>query len=363
MNKKTIIVTGGGTGGHLMPAISICEELFKQNFRPILITDKRCENYLPKNLAFDVIIIEVARASGFFSFYKPIFSGLKGLLQVFSLMQRTQPKLLIACGGYSSLPVLLAAMVRGVKFVLHEQNAITGTVNYLLSYLSQRLFISFIHTINLPLIDSKKIVWTGIPTLESHNYNGKIVTERKSSEITIMCTGGSQGASIFDELLFETIKILVKKLPKIKFNIIQQVRSIDEKFLSQEYKAIGVTSDIAKFYHNINEKYSTADILIARAGASTINEIIHYELPSILVPYPYAKNNHQMHNAMNLVEFKAAWLIEQKKISPEILATKIQEILGNKDELSYAQSQLKKLQIDSRKIIMQEVYKIIDKSS
>jgi len=363
MHKKVIIVTGGGTGGHLMPAISICEELHKQNFVTILITDKRCENYLPKDLDFKVVIIEVARANGIFSYYKPIITGIKSLISILCLIRKTKPQLVIACGGYSSLPVLLASIIARVKFALHEQNAVIGTVNYLLSYLSQRLFISFIHTINLPLIDSKKIILTGIPILESHNKDTEFFMKKKSDIITIMCTGGSQGASIFDELLPKTMEVLVSKLPETKFNIIQQVRRADCDHLVKRYKEIGVNADVSKFYHNISEKYLCADIFISRSGAGTVNEIIHYALSAILVPYPHAKNNHQMHNAMNLVEFRAAWLIKQEKISPEILATKIQEILEDKDALLYAQNQLKKLQIDSRKIITQEIHKIIDKTS
>lgn len=361
MKKKNIIVTGGGTGGHLMPALAICEILQEQGFTPILITDNRCKKYLPDSLDFEYQIVDLQRLGSVKQIFKVIFNWLSAIISTISLILKVKPKLIIGCGGYSSAPIILASILTRTKFIVHEQNAYLGKTNYFLSYFANKIFLSFMHTINLPLVDSKKLVWTGIPILEKHNKKYKNQNLKKEDEFTILITGGSQGAAIFDEVILSAIEIIKKNCPEIKLNIIQQVRDASCEKLKQKYNKLGINSEVANFYYNIEEKYKTADFFIGRAGASTINELIQYNLPAILIPYQYAKNNHQYHNAMNLIEFEASWMIDQKKLTAEMLADKIKEILNNKSLLKDAKEQLKKLQINSRKIIAEEIYKIVDK--
>ena len=358
--KNKIIVTGGGTGGHLMPAMAICEAVLKDKLFPVLITDKRCEPYLPSKLSYEHHIVTLERYAGVKSTFKVLKSWLVTLYSMFCIILKEKPKLVIGCGGYSSAPLIIASILTGTKFVLHEQNAYVGRTNYFLSYIATKFFVSFVHTINMPIINSKKIVWTGIPTLDKH-----IIKKKQSSknEITILITGGSQGAKIFDDISFDTIKLLTKKLPDVQINVIQQVREQNCAKLIKAYSKIGVLAEVANFYHNIEEKYATADIFIGRAGAATVNEIIQYEIPSVLIPYPYAKNNHQYYNALNLREFEAAWLVNQSEVTPEKLSNIVFEIIKKNKDLKHTKIQLKKMQIESKKIILQEIHKIIDKPS
>lgn len=362
MTQKTILVTGGGTGGHLMPALAICEILSDEGYKPILVTDSRCLPYLPKNNKFDTKIIDVTRPNSFINFFLFFRTLISSIFTVIKIILDNKVKLTIACGGYSSLPVLISSIFTWTNLILHEQNSYLGRVNYWFSYLSDKLFTSFMHTINLPLRDSSKIIWTGIPVTKKHiqalSNQDKIY---KENEKTLLITGGSQGAEYFDNAIFDAMKILTDKHKNVKFKIIQQSRNAENSELHQKYKEIGVKSKIQNFFHDLEKQYPKCDLFIGRAGASTISELIHYTLPSILIPYPYAKDDHQYQNAMNLAGFGASRLMRQSDITPEKLSNEIEEILFNKSITDKISHLLQELKINSNKIIISEIKKIIDK--
>ncbi len=362
MRNKKIIVTGGGTGGHLMPAIAICEKLRAKGANVILVTDARCKDYLPSNLPFKYYIIDAQRFRNISKIFHTIYSWVKALFDSVNLMQKEKAVAVIGCGGYSSMPLILTAFCMRKKIILHEQNAYVGRANYIFAYLSDLLFLSFMHTVNIPLIDNKKIVWSGIPLTQKHKNNISIKKPVLSKKlITILITGGSQGASIFDEVIFDAIKLLKSKLQGKEIKVIQQVRSSICSDLKNAYSEINIECDVANFYHNMENHYLEADIYIGRAGASSVNEIINYKIPAIFVPYPFAQNNHQYYNAMNLAEFKAALLLKQKDMTPDSLANKLLEIIENPEFANKMTSKLHEMQIDSSEIITNEIHKIIDK--
>ena len=359
MSKISVFVTGGGTGGHLMPAIAICE-LLNAEFEPFLITDSRCENFIPKDINFDYKIIELKRPKGIFGIFNFLNSLSKSLLELYLLIKQKNPKAIITCGGYSSLPLMLLAIILRKKFILHEQNAIVGKANYWFSYFADKLFLSFIHTVNLPIIDSSRFVWTGIPVRNAHRKNSNL-DKAKSDSFKILVTGGSQAAQFFDDIIPEAIKIVKAKNKDLKIEITQQVRSRDEIELQNFYKEIGAEANLAKFFPNLDEIYPQIDLFIGRSGASTISEIINYSIASILIPYPYAKQNHQYLNAKNLSEFGAAEIMEQKNISAEKISAIIEMAIKNPSKLDGFRNKLTQLQIDTAKIITAEIKKVIDK--
>lgn len=368
---KNILVSGGGTGGHLMPAIAIAEILIKNGYNPTLITDSRCINYLPTSLNFEVKIFDLFRPTSFRNLFKFFLSFENVFRNSYRIYKTKNIKLLVACGGYSSIPVILAAFFARVKIVLHEQNSVVGRTNYWFSYIADKLFLSFMHTVRIPLINQKKIVWVGIPVMEKHKIPSAEIQIQNNQEannqikgkkeVTILVTGGSQAARVFDELIIQSIKLLANNMQDMKFNIIQQVSTKDLESIENEYKKLRIDVIVSNFFHNLEDHYKKADLFIGRAGASTINEIIKYSIPSILIPYPFAKDNHQYYNAKNLVEFSAAWLLDQKKATAEKLQSIIQEIISSDSMIISAKKQLSKLQIDSDRIIASEIKKIIDK--
>lgn len=359
-NNKVVLVTGGGTGGHLMPAIALCELLKENNFEPILITDSRCKIYLPQKLDFECIIIDIVRGNNLKNFFLFFYSLIKSTYSLIKLILSKNIVLTIGCGGYSSLPVLLSSILTRTKLILHEQNAYLGKVNYWFSYFSSRLFISFMHTINLPILDSERIIWTGIPLAKKHIYNNSR-NNKNSDEVTIVVTGGSQGAEFFDELVYRSIVNIIEKNKNLKITLIQQSRNADNNILRNKYKSLGVNYKIEKFFNDIELYYSKCDIFIGRSGASTINEIIYYNIPSILIPYPYAKDDHQTHNAVNLVNFDAAKMINQSDVDYEKLSYLITEIIYDEKLIVKMRKLLEKLKINTSEIIVSEVKKILNK--
>jgi UDP-N-acetylglucosamine--N-acetylmuramyl-(pentapeptide) pyrophosphoryl-undecaprenol N-acetylglucosamine transferase len=362
MDKKKLFVTGGGTGGHLMPALAIAEILIANNYSPVVYTDNRCKNYIPEKLDFSVQIVDLIRANSFKNLYLFFKTLINSFYVYISAIKNEKPCALISCGGYSSIPLLISAIIMRVPIMIHEQNSIVGRTNYWFSYFSKKLFLSFIHTVNLPLIDGKDIIWTGIPVLKKHKVKLESKTKKsKKYDFYILVTGGSQGASIFDELVPNAIKIVKEKYKNLNFFVAQQSRASDIEYIKNLYKDISIDAEVKNFFQDIESHYKNADILIGRSGASTINEIIEYHLPSILIPFPHAKDNHQAYNAKNLAEFKSAILLHQKDASPESLSKDISKLIDNPSELKELSYNLSRLKIDSSEIILEEIKKVIDK--
>lgn len=362
MNKKKVIIVGGGTGGHLFPAIAI-SEILQDNYEICLITDNRCKAYIPSDIKHRIEIIDVERFS--FSplkFITSLYLNIKSFYTSLKLINNFKPDLIIGCGGYTSIPILLCSIIKRIKIVLHEQNSIVGRVNLLFSRFANKIFISFMHTTKLPKIDGNKIIWSGNPTpskISLVNKNKML----KNNNFTIVVTGGSQAALIFDHIVPESIQIIKNSLKDLNLTIIQQIKSPNTVHLEGFYKELGVNYEIANFFKDIDSKYSQADLIVARAGASTISDLIVTNIPSILVPYPYAKDNHQFTNALNLVKFNAAIMIDQKKLTSKLLAQNIIDLINNRDRLEGMTVALKNLNIDSKKIITEEINKLFDKKN
>ena len=278
-----------------------------------------------------------------------------------SLISKNKAKLVIACGGYSSGPILVASIVKFVPFILQEQNAIVGRVNYFFGYFAKKIFISFMHTTNLPLISSKRIVWAPMPLLRKHNKIKKKSVEILDNNVTILVTGGSQGAAFFDEMITESILLVARQLNYLKFKIIQQSSNNSAK-VQEKYQKAGIEAIVKKFFYNIEEYYNQADLFLGRSGASTVNEVIEYGLPAIFIPYPFAANNHQYYNAKNLVEFNAAWVVLQKDITTQKLASSVLEIIKSQELRLKAKENLSRIRVDSSQIIIDNIKKLIDKA-
>jgi UDP-N-acetylglucosamine--N-acetylmuramyl-(pentapeptide) pyrophosphoryl-undecaprenol N-acetylglucosamine transferase len=360
-NSKNIFLTGGGTGGHLFPALAMAELLKENMYEPIVFTDSRCKNYIPDNLNFRVEVMDLPRPDFRISNIKAFFREfIKTTKYYTELIRSLNPSLVIACGGYSSLPLLVATIFSGVKLVIHEQNAIIGRTNFWFSIFAKKFFISFEKTHKIPFFIKNNIVWTGSPLL--YKLKKKDNSNREIGDVVkILITGGSQGAKIFDEIVPDAIEILKYKFSGRKFIIFQQTSSKDFSNITERYKNMGIDSRVQNFFHDIENYYEKIDIYVGRSGASTINEIIEYRIPSIFVPYPFAKDNHQFFNSLNFLQYNAAIIIDQANLNPDKLAESIGKYIENRNLVKSAIEGIAKLKIDSNKIILSEIKKIIDK--
>jgi UDP-N-acetylglucosamine--N-acetylmuramyl-(pentapeptide) pyrophosphoryl-undecaprenol N-acetylglucosamine transferase len=385
MTSKKIFVVGGGTGGHLFPAVAVGQELVRRGHEVHLITDDRCVKYLdtrhsrifsrkniwnPESLGQDSESRVVARddtihiinSSGFKSgliakillFFKVIASLIKTCI----LFLKEKPDLIITFGGYAAFAPLLCANILGVPTVIHEQNCFFGKVNKWFAKRAEAILLAFQDTKNIPLGNDNKIIISGNPVREEISA---IMSKKnfKTNPFKVVIIGGSQGAKVFSDLVPKAIEITVQRNRMVDLEVAQQAKLEDIDRIKAIYKACGVKCDISDFFHNIQEVLSSAHLVIARSGASTIAELIALTQPAFFVPYPFAAENHQDFNADVIEKNGGGWWVDQKNVTAEIIANKIIEAYEDRSVLVYASKNLQKLKMDAVNIIANVAEKII----
>jgi UDP-N-acetylglucosamine--N-acetylmuramyl-(pentapeptide) pyrophosphoryl-undecaprenol N-acetylglucosamine transferase len=325
INKK-IIISAGGTGGHIFPATALQEELQKQGYEIFFFTDDRFKNYhinCKKHVIFSGS--PALNAKGLKGFSKMLM----GIYQSIFLLIKIRPAIVIGFGGYPSFPPLFAAKLLGIKTILHEQNSIIGKVNDLMSKFTSKLAIGFANTKHNAPYD--KVVYTGNPIRKEFN-NHKIEFIKNDNEFNIVVIGGSQGASIFAQIIPQALNMLSSDLQK-QIHITQQCKNGEEEDLITKYANMNIKHEISPFFTDIDVKMNKAHLIICRAGASTISEILATKRPAIIVPLPTSAANHQLYNAKFLADNEACILLEQKNFISLNLASKIEYYIKNPEKL------------------------------
>ncbi len=358
--QKLITVIGGGTGGHLFPAIATGEEMQRRNHRVKLITDARCKKFLPSDFSIEYDIIKAATfKKSFWYKVKAALKIIRGFFQSLIIFYKDRPSLVLGFGGYPTVPALLAARILRVPIILHEQNSYLGRANKFFCKYAKTLALTFENTLNVPEDCRAKTVITGNPVRNSINECIPIEGERSSSNFHLLVFGGSQGAEFFTNLISNVLKLLVRKKSSNKIFITQQAPKKEIPRLKRVYKRLGIKYELAEFFESMPEKLGSADLAITRAGATTIAELIAAELPAILIPLPRSAHNHQYHNAMYLHNEKASWCFEQRIVTPDSLAEQLNELIANPSVLTKASKNLKTLQKNSGVLLTDTVEKII----
>ncbi len=337
-----IAIASGGTGGHIFPAQAVATILAKR-YKIIWFTDERGYAFFNKQdnknikdnkskteLEFiDKIVLlkNIKTNSSIFNVIRNFFYITLNVFKSSYFLLYNKPKLIAGFGSHSSFSALLAASILRIPVVLHEQNAVLGRVNRFFLPISKALTLSFEKTINIPDKYDFKIFVSGNPIRQ--NIADYIVTNKVtfSNKINLLIIGGSQGAAIFSEI----IPIAISRLPidlQTKIIIHQQVRSELLNQVHSAYEKHSVSSEyhLQPFFHNISELLHTCDLVLARAGASTIAEIEHCGKPSILVPLAIAKDNHQYHNSQWLVMKKTAIMIQEHEFTADKLTLTFEEL-------------------------------------
>ncbi|MFN0065741.1 MAG: undecaprenyldiphospho-muramoylpentapeptide beta-N-acetylglucosaminyltransferase [Chlamydiales bacterium] len=297
--QKKIILTAGGTGGHLFPAQAVASDLAKE--AEVLFVSGGLETstfFDRQQFAFE----EISCAT--LSLKKPwrlVSEGAKiwrGVRQSYKILEEFAPDTVVGFGSFFSLPMLIAASRRKVPIILHEQNAIPGKVNRLFSSRAQLTAITFPQSAHYLKGKSIEVLF---PTKEC-----RIMEEAwkyfglKEELLTLLVFGGSAGARRLNQLILEAIPLLQGKLPPFQL-ILLVGKHADINAISKRLKELNIPFCVKEFEPQMEYAWSLADIAITRAGASTINELIHYETPGILIPYPFASDNHQAKNAEHFV--------------------------------------------------------------
>lgn len=309
-----IILAAGGTGGHIFPALAVGEILEKAGHEVILFTDKRGAPMVEGAVSYRVI----SGASPFHAGIMRKLAGLSqlaiGVVQSLGAMASSRPDSVIGFGGYPSFAPLFAARALRVPIILHEQNAVMGRANRLLAKLASHIALSFDKTSGAP--KDKRVTVTGLPVRDAF-FDSAPYQANKTCHITVI--GGSLGAQIFADVIPQAIARLPQDIAE-NLTLTQQARDEHIASLKQAYKELGVRADVARFYHDVASLFANSDIIISRAGASSVGEITACGRPAILVPFAAAMDDHQTGNAMRLVDKGAAIMMAEADIDAETLA-------------------------------------------
>ena len=331
MTGPLIVLSTGGTSGHIFPAQALAESLLARGYRLQLITDRRGNAYSGPLEKINRHAIQGAGISGRGFIAKTGATGrlAAGYFQARKLLRALNPDVVVGFGGYATVPTLMAASHLGIKTAIHEQNAVLGRANRVLAPRATRVATAFKTTTFLRNADRAKAVWTGNPV------RPEIVAVRDAAlpslgpdtPIELLIIGGSQGASIFSRVVPAAVAALPDDL-RSRVRITQQCRKEDLAQVRETYAKAHIEADLSPFFEDIPERLAAAHMLICRAGASTMAELTTAGRPAILVPYPHAIDDHQTANAARLSDAGGAWMMPDKDFTPMLLTGRLTSLFS-----------------------------------
>lgn len=313
---RNILITAGGSGGHLYPALAVANAFLEKGYQVYLLTSKK----RPAKINFgDIRVIEgssIGWDRTLPGLFKTSWSLIKDAILSFRILKKIRPLLILGMGGYVSIAPILVAYILGIPRAIHEQNIIPGLANRLLAPFVSRIFVSFPDT-NFGIFQSK-VIYTGLP-LRKELYS---VKPSEHDKFTVLIMGGSQGARVINETVLELVE--KQMINDVRFIHITGTRDFNrlkeriEKIKSYDYEVYSYREDVWTLYQE-------ADLVISRAGAGSVIELATVNIPAILIPYKGAEG-HQYLNAKWLMENGMGVIIDQSQLSANYLAEKIQEL-------------------------------------
>ena len=341
----TFVLAAGGTGGHLFPAEALARELVRQGGAVHLATDRRADAFAEKVPGVAVCQVRAGRfGGGPLRIAYGVAEMAVGIVQARRWLRRLAPDVVIGFGGYVSVPTMLAAAQLGLPTIIHEQNAVLGRANRLLASRVGRIATGFAEIAGLRPADRVRIVHTGNPvrpTILAVGQTGYLPPE-PGRPIELLILGGSQGARIFSDIVPSALAALPAEL-RGALRVSQQARPEDRDRVTAELQASGIAAEIETFFNDVPARLARAHLVICRSGASTIAELAATGRPALLVPYPYATDDHQAANARAFADSGAGWAIAQSSLTPPLLSQRLAELLGDTARLSHAAAQARHL--------------------
>ena len=316
MIKKKIIIASGGTGGHIFPAYSLANYLTKSNYNVILTLDNRGFKYLAdyKNLKLVKIPSSPLRKKNIFNFLFSIIKIIFSIFKSLAFLIFNRPRIIFGMGGYSSFPICIAAKILKIDFIIYENNMMIGKANKYLLPFAKKIFVSYKELEGIPSKYSDKVHQIGnIVREEMINKKFDNFEKEVINKIHILVLGGSQGAKVFGEKLPQIFEKLKKS--KIPIKIFQQCPIDQNDYLTKFYKDVKIDCEIFNFSSQIIDYYHKANLVITRAGASVLGELININKLFISIPLPSSADNHQLKNAEYYASKGFGFLIEEKDVN------------------------------------------------
>jgi UDP-N-acetylglucosamine--N-acetylmuramyl-(pentapeptide) pyrophosphoryl-undecaprenol N-acetylglucosamine transferase len=337
------IVTGGGTGGHVIPAMIIIKELLKRKYDVIYVGSKKGVEAKIMGGLTNIILLNVGgvKGKGIFEALKSIILILLSFLKMIGIFLKRRPSFIIGVGGFVSVSALLAGVALKIPIYLQEQNAVPGTATKFFAPFAKKIFLGFEDiTHKLPL---EKSIITGNPLREDFLEPFTYRIFSKDEKMKILILGGSSGAKFINKLILETLPLLDKK----RFSFIHQTGREDREKIASVYKEYDFSAEVFDFSPNISSFYKQAHFIISRAGAMTVTEILYLKIPSLFIPYPYAIYDHQARNAEFAKKIGIAYMLRESEIDKFLLAKKLNDLYENPDKLLEMSQSAKSFKIDN----------------
>lgn len=336
------LIAAGGTGGHINPGIAIANMLKDKGFEIVFVgTEKGLETDLVPKAGFDIKLIHAAGLKRKFTFenIKVLLTMKEGIEECKKIIDKEKPDIVIGTGGYVTAPLISAAIKKKVPTMIHESNALPGKTTKLFSKRVDCTAVGFEEAIK-KLSNGKHVVFTGNPTRMRSDMDKCLIKEKLGVKKPLLLVfGGSQGAQKLNE-------VMVKLINENKFEDYEVIYATGQKHYDEiisQIKNMPVNVKIERYIYNMEEVMNASDLLLCRSGALTISEISVIGVASILIPFPYAAENHQYYNAKTLENVDAGVIIEEKNLEAEALLNKINELM--KDE-----KRLKQMGQNARKV-------------
>ena len=319
------LVMAGGTGGHIFPGLAVAEALRERGWRVHWLGGKgtalhpSMESQLvpPRGFAFESIDFSGVRGKGPATLVFLPLRLLKAFWQSIQVVRRVKPDVVLGLGGYISFPAGMMSVLLGKPLVLHEQNSVAGLVNKVLAGVADRVFTAFPGVL-------KKAEWIGNPLRPAFTRQPapEVRFAGRTGPLKLLVVGGSLGAKALNDLVPKALALIpVSKRPVVT----HQSGARQLEALRANYQAAGVQAELTPFIEDAAQAFADADLIICRAGASTVTEIAAVGAAALFVPFPSAVDDHQTTNAKFLVDQGGGWLIQQRDLTPEKLAQLLQK--------------------------------------
>jgi UDP-N-acetylglucosamine--N-acetylmuramyl-(pentapeptide) pyrophosphoryl-undecaprenol N-acetylglucosamine transferase len=326
--SRHYVLAAGGTGGHMIPAHALADELMDRGHRVALVTDDRGARIPGLFDRVQVHILPAGRISGGpLGWIKAGRSIFTGRAMASRLYETFRPSAVIGFGGYPALPALLAAQRDGIPTLIHEQNAVLGRVNRLLAKRVDAVATAY------PTVDRLSDAYRGKTRLVGNPVRDEVLALRdqpfppltEDGIFRILVTGGSQGASILSTVVPDGLALLPEHFRR-RLQVTQQCRAEDIEQVRAKFAGLGIPADLATYLPDLPDRLAWSHLVIGRAGASTIAELTAAGRPAILVPLPSATDDHQTANAREMAKAGGARMIAQSRFTPIELAKQMQKL-------------------------------------
>lgn len=346
MTAACIVLTAGGTGGHLFPAHALASELIRRGYEVDLITDMRT-SYLGND--FPGRTVHRVPAATFqgkspIEAIKMVATNSNGFKMAYDIYGDVKPKAVIGFGGYPTIPPMLASLARGIPSMIHEQNSVMGRANRFLAPMVKAVAVSFEDTKFLEGKLTEKSYVTGTPLRPAvlELRGGTYQPPQPGQPLNLLCFGGSQGARFFSEIMPVSLQLLPQEL-RDRLMVVQQCRAEDIDSVFDAYEVAGVAAELSTFFEDLPYRMAGAHLVVCRSGATTVAELSALGRPAVLVPLPHSVDNDQLENATRFEKAGAGWCFEQSIMTPERLAGTLRRLFEEPATLARAASRSKSL--------------------